>query len=343
MPKELVATSPGQVELIDYEDIAPDKGQIHVKTEYSACKHGTEMWILQGKAHWMTHERDREMRIFTEKRTSSMFPTPLGDVAVGIIENVGEDVTDFYIGDRVYFYAGARDSHTIPVKMVSKLPQEMSWQDAFCHDPAGFALGALRDSNLRLGDKVGIFGLGAIGLIALQMAKLQGASIVVAVDPIESRRNLALELGVDLVFDPSNSDTGLEIRKKVGKNGLDVTIDFSGVTKGLHDCIRSTTYGGKVIAGSMYKSATQDLKLGMEFHWNNITIVSSRACNEPNPDHPRWNWDRVIHASQELLREKKLKTIPIIHPLVPFEDALEHYLRIEQNPDHYIKLAFQHD
>ncbi len=71
-------------------------------------------------------------------------------------------------------------------RQIHILPKTMSPQEAVCLDPAHFALAAVRDANVRIGTKVAIFGLGAIGLIAVQMVKLSGAELVFASDPLSN-------------------------------------------------------------------------------------------------------------------------------------------------------------
>ena len=104
-------------------------------------------------------------------------------------------------------------------------------------DPADFALGAVRDGHLRLGDVVAVFGMGAIGLVALQLAKLAGAHPVIAVDPLPLRLRVAQECGADLVLDPSSCDAGLEIKKATAKRGADVCIEYSGHYLGLQGAL----------------------------------------------------------------------------------------------------------
>ena len=93
----------------------------------------------------------------------------------------------------------------------------MPWKNALCLDPAQFALGGIRDGHVRLGDRVAVFGLGAIGAIAAQMAKAAGAAYVAVIDPIEKRRHAALEAGADAAFDPLREDVGLELKKATGR------------------------------------------------------------------------------------------------------------------------------
>jgi len=342
MPRELIAAGPGNATLREYEDTPPGPSQILIRTEHSSCKHGTEAWVFHGKANWQKARYDSEMGIFFEKRKGPLFPTGLGNMAVGVVEQVGADVATVQPGDRVYFHAGARDSYTIPAERVCTLPDGMTWQEAVCLDPAEFALGAVRDAHVRLGDNVAVFGLGAIGLLAVQMARLQGAGTIVAVDPVEARRAVALETGADLALDPREVDVGLEVRKQVCKTGLDVAIEYSGVTKALGDAIRCLGYGGTLAAGAVYKPPTPELDLGAEFHWNRIKIVSTRACSQPDPDHPRWTNRRIIDTCVELMSLKRLATEPIAQPVVPFAEAADHYNRIEAEPGRYIKLSFEH-
>ena len=100
------------------------------------------------------------------------------------------------------------------------------------------ALGGVRDGKVRLGDRVAVFGLGAIGLMAVQLSRLAGASWVAASDPIAARREAARETGADLVIDPTTEDAGLAIRRATGNAGVDVAIETSGAAQGLHHALR---------------------------------------------------------------------------------------------------------
>ena len=81
---------------------------------------------------------------------------------------------------------------------------------------------AIRDASIRLGDQVAVFGLGAIGLMAVQMARIAGADQVIGVDPIEARRGVAKALGADVALDPlaDDSDAGMAIRRISGRLDL---------------------------------------------------------------------------------------------------------------------------
>ena len=343
MPRELIAVQARKPVLRAYEDRRPDEGEVLVRTEFSSVKHGTEMGLYHGDAEWVRGEFDPKMRIFLAGKDKSIFPMPLGNMAVGVVEEVGPGVSGLRKGSRVFGHMPARDSHTIGATRLRKLPRRMRPRDVVCVDPAEFALGAVRDGHIRLGDRVGVFGCGAIGLVAVQLARLQGAEPVFAIDPVKRRREIAIELGADQAFDPAGQDVGLEIKKATGGAGIDVAIDYSGAPAALYAAIRALTYEGLLVAGGVYKPATPELQLGTEFHWNRITIVSSRACSEPNPEYPRWTTARIVDTAFRLLQERKIQTEPIVQPILPFSRAARAYAGIDKRPDKYIKLSFTHD
>ena len=149
-------------------------------------------------------------------------------------------------------------------------------------DPADFAVGAVRDAPVHLGDRVAVFGLGAIGLMVAQLARICGARWVVAVDPIERRRAAAQRHGADLALDPTAVDAGLEIKQRTDKIGADIVFETSGNYRAFEDAMRSTCYSGTLVSTAYYHG-DQGLRLAGEWHRNRINVRSSRACSEPLP------------------------------------------------------------
>jgi threonine dehydrogenase-like Zn-dependent dehydrogenase len=219
------------------------------------------------------------------------------------------------------------------------MPADMSWKNAVCYDPAQFALGGIRDSGMRLGDTVAVFGLGAIGAIAAQMAKLAGASYVAVIDPIAKRREAALRAGADAAFDPTKDDVGLELKKATGKMGVDVIIETSASHHALQASLRGLAYGGTIAYVGWARTFGAGLDFGREAHFNNAKIIFSRACSEPNPDYPRWSRRRIEDECWRML-ENELNCEEIVDPIVPFKDAgygYEEY--VDRSPEKSVKLG----
>ncbi len=338
MPRELLCVGQEQLAWNEYEEPPLGPGQLRVASRFSAAKHGTELAIFKG--YWGARGRfDPHLHAFLyDKRTSPSGFRP-GNMTVGDVIEVGPRVSGFAVGDRLLIYGGFRQTHVVAHDQCWKIPADMPWQSAVCLDPADFAFGAIRDGHVRVGDGVAIFGMGAIGLLAVQIARLAGAGRVIAVDPLPNRRSLAQSLGADLVLDPVHCDAGLEIKKATDSRGVDVAVDYSGHWRAMQSALRGLAYGGTVVAGAFPPPYEAGLDFGAEAHVNLANIVFSRSCSEPNRDHPRWDERRIFGACMHLLTAGRLRGQEVVTPVVPFEELLGTYPKIATEPDRFIKLG----
>ncbi|MEM7283871.1 MAG: zinc-binding alcohol dehydrogenase, partial [Pseudomonadota bacterium] len=315
MPRELIAPAKEQVVFRDYESPTLQADQVRVKSLFGAAKHGSEMAFFTGYAG-PRGGYDEEYKVFRAEQPGMVnYPAGLGNICIGEVIEIGSDVTEVSLGEQVFTHSTFKEIHVWSANRVRKLPDGVPWQAAACLDPADFALGAVRDGHVRIGDAVAVFGMGAIGLMAVQLAKLAGAYPVIAVDPLPLRREVALECGADMVIDPTATDAGLEIKKATDKRGADVCIEYSGHYTGVQAAIRGVSYLGKVVAGAWPGVYPAGLDFGAEAHWNRPTIVFSRACSEPNPEYPNWNEGRLFEVCWRLLCDGSLKSEPVVRPV----------------------------
>ena len=339
MPKELLAVGPRQPVLSEYEDPAARPGDVRIRSEFSSPKHGTESGGYRGTAPASRKRYDRELEVFVPYEPShENFPMPLGNMTIGTVTEVGAEVERYSVGDRVFGHLPIRETHTVDASRLSPVPEGMTDEQIVYSDPAEFALGAVRDANLRLGEVVAVFGLGAIGFMILEMAKLSGAGRVIAIDPLENRRRLAEVHGADDTVDPMSADAGLEIRRLTG-NGVDVAIEASGSYEALHQAVRATHIGGLVVALAYYHGEGKGLYLGEEWHMNRITMRSSRSISDPNRDHPMWDQHRIKAVSFELLRSGRISVDGLVTPVVPFEACAEAYRVADEDPGTCVKMG----
>jgi len=348
MPRELVAVAPGQPVLKEYDEPPLGPNKIRLKSCFSAEKHGTTLSIYRGLSPFSEKTYDPKLSIFVPKGTAEgwtvSFPMRLGNMTVGVVTEVGPQTQKLKVGDRVYGYLPIRETHTISEQAVSLAPLELSDEELVCIDPATVALLAIREGRVKLGDSVAIFGLGAIGLLAVQMARLSGASDIIGIEPIEKRRKLAEEYGADLLFNPFNCDVGLEIRKVTGDKGTDVSIETSGSYKALHEAIRGTGYGGVIVPVSWYHGEAKGLNLGEEWHFNRQIMVSgARVESEPYRDYPLWDRKRVYQTVLKLFKKKVLTCKGMLSPIVRFEEVAEAYRMLDEKPEETIKLGVTYD
>lgn len=348
MPKQLVAVAPRKADILNYEERPIQPNEVQVKVNYAAPKHGSELAAFRGESPHMADQYNDEWRLFLPRDPNGPQDVVfgewnLGNQWVGTITEVGSEVTEYEVGERVCGYGGIRESHNVRAVdnfYLLKMPQDMPWQNAVCLDPAIFALGGVRDAHVRAGDRVAIFGLGAIGQIAAQVAKLAGASYVAVVDPIESRRAVALRNGADDAFDPTSEDVGLLLKQKTNKLGVDVIIETSANEFALNHGLRGLAYGGTIAYVGWARPFKGGMDWGREAHFNNAKIVFSRSCSEPNPEHPRWSFRRIEETCWQLLRDNRIDCEAIISPVVPFAEAASAYETfVDREPARSIKLG----
>ncbi|MCX5661025.1 MAG: zinc-binding alcohol dehydrogenase [Planctomycetota bacterium] len=340
--QELICPAPHQLTWRPYSEPALGPGQIRIRAEFGAAKHGTEMSLFKGYAN----DRgtfDGKLGAIARGTTAVRYPVGLGNMVVGLVTEVGPGVTAYAVGDRALSYSGFRPTSVANVgKYCWKLPAGIPWQSAVCIDPANYALAAIRDGDVRIGDAVAVFSLGAIGLMAVQLLKLAGARPIIAVDPLPARRELALALGADIALDPTTCDAGLEIRLATGKRGADVVIEYSGARQALQDSLRAVAFGGTIVAGAYPPPHSAGLDLGAEAHFNIPKIVFSRACSEPNRDHPRWSEERLLAECLHLLAAGRISGERIVTPIVSFEELPGIYPKIATDATPPLKLGVKY-
>ncbi len=338
MPRELVATRIGVVEMREYTQPRMGAQDVRVASTFAAAKHGTEMSFFKGYG-LSRGVYDPDYKLFRPCNPETHFPVPVGNTTVGRVTEVGTAVRRIAEGDTVFAYGPFREEHVWPETRVRVLPPDVPWQAACCLDPADFAVGAIRDGHVRLGDTVAIFGMGAIGLCVLQVAQAAGAHPVIAVEPIASRRDMAHRLGADVILDPTEVDVGIAIKDMTNRRGADVCIEYSGHHLALQQALRAVVYGGTVVAGAFPGSYPAGLDLGAEAHMNRPRLVFSRACSEPNPDYPNWSEARILDVAWHLLEAGRINAAQIVWPVVPFDELPAAYAQMASDQDNFLKLG----
>lgn len=338
MPRKLMITAPETLDWVSFDPEPLEGGQVRVQPSHFAAKHGTEMAFYKGYANprgsW-----NPALGVFDASRPAAPYPFPAGNMFVGQVVEKADDVQALEIGDAVFGHGGFAEIHTVPAEKLWKLPDEMDWRSAVCLDPAEFALGAVRDAQIGVGDNVAIFGLGAIGLICVQLAQLAGAGQVIAFDPLAKRRDAA---ATAMVFDPCSCDAGLQIRESTAGCGADVCIDFSGNGLALQQALRGVAFGGTVVCGAFPPPYGAGLDFGAEAHMNRPTLLFSRACSDPNRQHPRWSAGRIRRTCYDLLAAGRIVGTSIVDPICRFEELPELYAQIASAPQCSVKLGCTH-
>jgi S-(hydroxymethyl)glutathione dehydrogenase/alcohol dehydrogenase len=106
---------------------------------------------------------------------------------------------------------------------------------------------ALNTAKVREGDTVLVYGLGGIGLSIVQGAELAAASVIIAVDPVTERREVALRLGATHALDPTTEDVGAAVQRLTFGIGADHAFDAVGNTLLINQALDNVRKGGTVV------------------------------------------------------------------------------------------------
>ena len=344
MPRRLAITAPHQVELLEYDEPPLQENQVRVKTELASGKHGTTTGMFDGRS-FQGQDFDQGMRLFVESEKGSPAPTRtqpwnLGTTGVGVITEIGPEVRGREVGERVFGLMDVRETNVCRSNRLWPLG-DIDPMLALCIEPAYVAFHAVRESQVRFGDKVAVVGLGVLGLLATRMAVQAGAETVIAVDMLANRRDWAADHGADYVLDPREGDVARRIHELTGGPGVDVAIELAGVYPALQTAIRAARVGGTVCSAGFYQGEAHGIWLGREWHHNRLTMIVPHGCGWGHPprDFPRWDEQRAYDTLASLMRKGKLTAPGLITPVLTLEEGPDLFRRIEEEPDTVIKYA----
>ena len=125
-------------------------------------------------------------------------------------------------------------------------------QVLMCPDIMSTGFGGAESGGIRIGDTVVIFAQGPIGLCATAGAKLKGASLIMVVDGVSARLEVAKRLGADIAIDYTKTDPLTEIMRLTNGRGVDVAIEALGTQATFENCLRALKPGGTLSSLGVY-------------------------------------------------------------------------------------------
>ena len=341
--KAVEITGLREVSLVEDEIAGPGAGEVAIRSLFSGISHGTEMNVYRGDAPMWQLKRDRRTRLFVESEEPQWdYPLRYGYACVGVVTEVGSDVTEFAEGDVVFSFAPHQSAHVLSAGSVSKLPEGIDPRAGVLTAVLNTTFNGILDADLHLGECVVVFGQGVLGQLTVQWAKLSGASPVIAVDLIEKRLEISKRVsGADLVFNAGEvKDIAMAVRALTDNRGADVVFEFSASDRALNEAVRTVCYNGKVIVMSWYAGALANVYPGAEFHHNRIQLISSQISGiSPELSH-RWTAARRMDAVLSLM--PKLNLDGLITDVVDLEGAAAAYEMIDKRPEGILQVVLDY-
>ena len=290
------------------------------------------------------------------KKGSHRVPLILGHEFAGHVRQVGADVDASWTGALVtvpplipcracascvrgeyslctdYSYFGSRTDGayasyvTVPEGNLLRVPDSLDPRLAAMADPAAIALHAIWRAGARIGDSVAVAGAGPIGLLAVQLARILGASEVVALDIVPQKLELATQHGASGVY--TKADDALADRPE----GFDVVIETTGVNPGEEAAVLLAGRHGRVAfigipnAPVTLSARAFDLVLRYE-------LVLTGSWNSFSAPFPGSEWTTVV----DLFASGQLRGIELITDEVGVRDVPALLPRLADRSEFHLK------
>jgi 2-desacetyl-2-hydroxyethyl bacteriochlorophyllide A dehydrogenase len=318
------------------EETLPDVGpqDVRVRAVASALSHGTEMLVYRGQV-----PANLGLDLPT-LRGGFDFPIKYGYASVGRVMEAGAAVESLHAGDLVFVHHPHQAEYVVPAALAVRLPPGLPPELGVFVANLETAVNALLDAHPRLGERLVIFGQGTVGLLLTQLARRAGAGLIVAVDPLATRRELAVTVGADLTL-PPDADLSGAVRRLTEGLGADLALEASGNGAALQQAIECVAFQGTVVVCSWYGARPVTLHLGGAFHRDRLRIVSSQVSSIDPALEPRWSRTRRLALALDLL--PSLQLAPLITHRIPFSRAAEAYALVDQHPEETVQVILTYD
>jgi L-iditol 2-dehydrogenase len=300
-----------RVEEVPTPTIGPDEALVRIEA-CGLCGSDALVWYVESKA-----------------------PTVLGHEPAGVVVDVGDDVRSVRPGDRVFVHhhapcaeceecrrglwsncatwratkldpGGFSEYARVMAANLERdtllLPDDMDYETATFIEPTACCIRAIRrHGHVESGDAVLIVGLGAMGLLMVQLARVYGAGRVMGSDYLRDRRRSARELGADIVLDAADDGLADSVRRMTNGRGADVIIVCPGDPRAVRTAVDAAAPGARVVCFTPFPPGSS-LPLDLNtLYFREITLAQSYSCG---PDETR--------EALRLFREHCVRVAPLV-------------------------------
>ncbi len=304
------------------EPVGPLKASdVLVQTHCSLISTGTEGICLERKfapgTHWDSWVK---------------YPFYPGYSSVGTIVQVGSEVHHLQVGQRVATRAGHRQFAAVPATSAYPVPEALSDESACWVAFGTIVQHGVRRPKIELGETVVVVGLGMLGQIAVQLARVCGAGEVIAIDTAPLRVEMAkahdathaLQMGVDEALKPVT-----EITDGLGAN---VVFDVTGHAPVFSSALGLLRrFGRMVVLGDTGSPGEQ--RLSPDVIKKDLQILGAHDVNPPSEssDFSPWSRDKMIALFFKLIERGQVRVDDLITHVYEAQDAPLAYRMLQTN------------
>ncbi len=347
----------GKLSLVEIPKPSLSPTEVLIKTEASLISPGTEKMLMEfgnsnllGKA---ISQPDRLKEALDKARVDGVFPTlqsalnkldtpiPLGYCNAGTVIEVGENITDLNVGDRIASNGPHAEIVAVPRNLCAKIPQTVTSEEAAFTPLASIALQGIRLLNPTFGEIFTVYGLGLVGLLTVQLLQKNGCKVI-AIDPNKERLQLAKQLGAVVIESTDPKEQENKIYTETNGYGADGSV-ITAASKSnsiISNAAQTCRKKGRII---LIGVVGLDLKRS-DFYEKELTFQVSCSYGpgrydtnyEYGQDYPlgfvRWTEERNFLAILESLRNNNIDVSHFITNRIAFSDVEHKYKSILEDP-----------
>jgi predicted dehydrogenase/threonine dehydrogenase-like Zn-dependent dehydrogenase len=341
----------GATDVVDVPVPKVRSGHLLIRTQRSLISAGTERMLVEfGRANLVDKARkqpEKVRQVLDKARTDGLLhtvdavrsklaqPITLGYCNAGVVVDVGANVTDFSVGDRVASNGPHAEWVCVPKNLCARIPDDVSDDDAAFTVLGAIALQGIRLVNPTLGEVCVVTGLGLVGLLTVQLLLANGCRVI-GIDTDSSRVKLAKSLGAEIIDLSKGEDPTTIAKLATAGHGVDAVI-IAAATQSNAPVIQAAEMCRK--RGRIVLVGVCGLKLDRRpFFDKEITFQVSCSYGpgrydpmyeEAGQDYPysyvRWTEQRNFETLLELMRQKRLALPPLMTHRFAIAEASKAY------------------
>lgn len=331
---------------------------ILVQVKYSCISAGTEMMsVSQSEKNIVKKALEQPQKVkqaldmvkangfvsVLQKVEATGNAKPLGYSASGVVIEVGDDVKDVKVGERVAVAGAGLANHaeivSVPRNLLMKMPDTLVMDEAATVALGGIAMQGVRRMNPTLGETIIVLGLGFLGQLATQMLAACGCHVI-GVDFSQDRIDVAKAYGCDYGFTSITGSNEKIIREITGDRGVDGVLIAAATSSDeiLNQCFNITRRKGRVILlGVVGCTFDREAMYQKELDFGISTSYGpgryDESYEEKGIDYPfsyvRWTENRNMEEYLRLLASKKINISNMIESVSNVDESTEAYEKLK--------------
>ncbi len=355
MKQVLLNLGSGETTLADVPCPQESRGHVLIRSVNSLVSVGTERMLAGfGQASYVEKARqqpDKVKMVLNKVKTDGLAstvetirgkldqPLALGYSNAGVVIEVGEDVDDVQVGDRVVSNGNHAEVVRVPKNLCAKIPDAVDDESASFTVLGAIALQGIRLANPTLGESYVVTGLGVIGLLTLQLLRANGCRVL-GIDYDSTKCALAKQYGAEAVDLSKGEDplkVALAFSRGRGVDGVLITASTKS-NEPVHQAAQMCRKRGRIVlvgVAGLALSRDDFYKKELQFQVS-CSYGPGRydpAYEEQGTDYPvgyvRWTEQRNFEAVLDMMANGSLDVKPLVTHRYAIDNALEAYKRLE--------------